>query len=383
MELMQTPIIPVIAERVRDHPGTISLGQGVVYYGPPPQASERTARFFEDPDNHKYKHVAGIPPLLDALADKLRRENRISLSPDNALVVTAGGNMGFVNAVLALTDPGDEIVLPSPYYFNHEMAVVMASCRPVIVPTDGNYQLRIDALRSAITDRTRAIVTISPNNPTGAVYSKKSLKTVNDLCRERGLIHVSDEAYEYFTYDGAEHFSPASLPDSAEHTVSLFSLSKAYGFASWRIGYMVVPATLLGSVKKIQDTNLICPPVISQYAALGALEAGPEYCREKRRAIVRVRETALECLEPLRSFCEIPRTEGAFYFFLRLDLPMAAMPVAERLISEYGVAALPGETFGMEKGCYLRVAYGCLEESLAVEGLNRLARGLKGIAESG
>src|SRR2546425_7577237 len=215
--------------------------------------------------------------LLEALERKLECENGIRLGPQNRLLVTAGGNMAFMNAVLAITDPGDEVILQTPYYFNHEMAVTMAGCRPVLVSTDDQYQLRPHAIARAITPKTRAVVTISPNNPTGAVYSQASLREVNRLCGQRGVYHIHDEAYENFTYDGAKHFSPGSISGSESHTISLFSLSKAYGFASWRIGYMVAPQHLLESIRKIQDTILICAPVISQFAAIGALQAGRGY----------------------------------------------------------------------------------------------------------
>ena len=127
-------------------------------------------------------------------------------------MVTAGANMAFMHAVLAITEPGDEVILPVPFYFNHEMAIEMAACKAVRVPTDSQYQLRLDAIREAITPRTRAIVTISPNNPSGAVFTEASLREVNALCRERGLYHIADEVYEYFTYGSARHVSPGSFP---------------------------------------------------------------------------------------------------------------------------------------------------------------------------
>jgi aspartate/methionine/tyrosine aminotransferase len=260
MQAVQSPLIPIIGELIRNNPGTISLGQGVVYYGPPPEAIARLPEFLADPENHKYKLIQGIPPLVSAIAAKLQTDNGIEVDEQNSIVVTAGSNMGFMNAVLAITSPGDEIILQTPYYFNHEMAIVMASCRPVVVATDENYQLRPDAIAQAITERTRAVVTISPNNPTGAVYPEAALREVNDICRDRGIYHISDETYEYFTYNGVKHTSPGVFPHSQEHTISLYSLSKAYGFASWRIGYMVIPEHLLVPVKKIQDTIVICPP---------------------------------------------------------------------------------------------------------------------------
>lgn len=376
MQAVQTPIIPVVGELIRQNPGTISLGQGVVYYGPPPQATRQLARFLSDPENNRYKPVQGIAPLIAAIEAKLKAENGILCGPERHVVVTAGANMAFFAAILAITDPGDEILLLTPYYFNHDMAVAMAGCRVVTVPTDANYQPCIERIAAAITPRTRALLTISPNNPTGAVYSEATLREINALCRWHGLYHISDEAYEYFTYDSAAHFSPGSLPDSAEYTISLYSLSKAYGFASWRIGYMVIPAHLLEAVKKIQDTMLICPPVISQYAALGALEAGVAYCRKKLRSFREVRSRAREALQQLGPLCTVPPAEGAFFYLLHLHTRRDAMELVERLIREHGVAALPGSAFGITEGCYLRISYGALSKEKVVEGVSRLVSGL-------
>lgn len=382
MQAVQSPIIPIVGEMITNSPGTISLGQGVVYYGPPAQAINKISDFLNEKENHKYKPVQGITPLLEAIEIKLKTDNHIQIDQQNCILVTAGSNMAFMNAILAITSPGDEIIIQTPYYFNHEMAIVMASCRPVIVPTNQNYQLQPQLIEKAITNKTRAIVTISPNNPTGAVYSPETLQQINEMCRRRGIYHISDEAYEYFTYNNVKHFSPASLPDSSNHTISLYSLSKAYGFASWRIGYMVMPKHLLDSVKKIQDTILICPPVISQYAATGALQAGAEYCRRQIEQITEVRNLMLEELDNLKDFCTIPPAEGAFYFLLNLQTKIKPLELVEKLIKEYRVAVIPGDTFGIEKGCYLRVAYGALEKETAHEGIRRLMRGLKKIVKS-
>jgi aspartate/methionine/tyrosine aminotransferase len=379
LQAVQPPVIPVVGELIRNHPGTISLGQGVVYYGPPARAVENLAAFLADANNHKYQAVQGVAPLVALLAEKLRAENGINVGAGGQVVVTAGGNMAFVNALLAIADPGDEVILQLPYYFNHEMAITMSDCRATLVPTDENYQLRPDAIRRAVTDRTRAVVTVSPNNPTGAVYSEAALREVNQLCRERGVYHISDEAYEYFTYGAARHFSPGSIEGSAGHTISLFSLSKAYGFASWRIGYMVAPDHLMTAIKKIQDTILICPPVVSQYAAAGALEVGAGYCREKLGPLAEVRELVLNELDRIKHLCLAPPADGAFYFLLKLDTALGPMQVIERLVREHGVAAIPGTAFGMEEGCYLRVAYGALQKETVAEGVGRLVRGIKAI----
>jgi aspartate/methionine/tyrosine aminotransferase len=375
---VQSPIIPVIGEMIRKTPGAISLGQGVVSYGPPEQAIAQITAFLSNPNHHKYQAVYGIPPLLDLIEAKLQSENGV-LAQGNRVVVTAGGNMAFFNALLAIADPGDEIILNVPYYFNHEMAITMASCAPVLIATDENYQLQPKSIAAAITDKTRAVVTISPNNPTGAVYPETSLREVNEICRKRGIYHISDEAYEYFVYGGAQHFSPASIAGSEAHTISLYSLSKAYGFASWRIGFMVIPDHLFEAVNKIQDTILICPPVISQFAAVGALQSGKNYCLQQLQQLSEVRELVMGELDRIKDCCVAPPADGAFYFLIRLDTRIKPLTFVERLIREFGVAAIPGNAFGVEEGCYLRVAYGALQKETVAEGIGRLIRGIKTI----
>lgn len=382
MSAVQSPIIPIVGELIRTNPGTISLGQGVVSYSPPPEAIEFLPKFLAEPTNNLYKSVEGIPPLHGAIAAKLLKFNRIEINIKNFIVVTAGSNMAFMNAVLAITTTGDEIILNAPYYFNHEMAITMAGCHPVIVETDENYQLRPDAITKAITDKTRAVVTISPNNPTGVVYSEATLREVNNICREKGIYHISDEAYEYFTYNNIKHISPGAFVGSSEHTISLYSLSKAYGFASWRIGYMVIPKNLLDAVRKIQDTILICPPVISQYAALGALQAKPDYIQKHVEAIAEVGELVIDAFQGLSDICTIAPANGAFYYFLKVHTSINAFELVKKLICEHQVAVIPGTTFGMENGCYLRVAYGALQKQTVKEGIERLVKGLREIVRS-
>jgi aspartate/methionine/tyrosine aminotransferase len=376
---VQSPVIPVVGELIRQNPGTISLGQGVVHYGPPARALKAVEQFFADPQNHKYKPVQGIAELTSLIEAKLQTENGIRIGAGNSVLVTAGGNMAFINALLAIADVGDEIILQTPYYFNHEMAVTIADCKTVCVATDENFQLRPEAIAAAITPRTRAVVTVSPNNPTGAVYSADSLRQVNAICKAAGVYHIHDEAYEYFVYGDRTHFSPASIDGSIEHTISLYSLSKAYGFASWRIGFMVIPDHLLTAVKKIQDTLLICPPVICQHAAAGALQEGSDYCRQKVIGLGQVRELVKRELESLGDRITLPSAEGAFYFLPRVHTNLRPMELVERLVREFGVAVIPGTTFGIEEGCSIRVAYGALSAETVAEGMGRLVRGLRAI----
>lgn len=379
MDAVQAPIIPILGEIIRQTPGTISLGQGVVHYGPPPAALDAAAEALGDPVTHEYGDGAGAPPLVARIEEKLRRENGIDVARGSRVMVTAGANMAFMHAVLAITEPGDEVVLPVPFYFNHDMAIEMAGCRSVRVTTDDRYQPDLDALRRAITPRTRAIVTVTPNNPTGAVFSESTLRAVNALCAEHGLYHVADEVYEYFTYDGVRHFSPASVPGAEAHTISMYSLSKAYGFAGWRIGYLVYPSHLASALAKIQDTVLVCPTMISQVAALAALEIGRAYCEPHVRELAGIRDVVRRELGSLAPLAEVPTADGAFYVLLKVHIDGDPVALAERLIREHKVAVTPGPAFGMTDGCYFRVAYGALQNATVTEGIGRLVAGLRAI----
>ncbi|HUF47234.1 MAG TPA: pyridoxal phosphate-dependent aminotransferase [Vicinamibacterales bacterium] len=377
---VQPPVIPIIGRWIADTPGTISLGQGIVGYGPPPAAIDAARRFGADAADHLYGPVEGEPALIDAIERKLARDNGIAAGDDIRVVATAGGNLAFMNAMLAVTDPGDEVILPSPYYFNHEMAIVMAGARPVAVPMRADHQLDVDAIAAAMTPQTRAVVTVSPNNPTGAVYAGPDLAAVNRLCGARGVFHVHDEAYEYFVYDGATHVSPGSRTDARAHTISLFSLSKAYGMASWRMGYMVIPVALQDAVSKIQDTILICPPGPSQKAATVALGVGRSWTARHLPAIARARRVLLDALSAPGVPCEVSPPGGALFLFVRARTSLDALAVTERLTAAHRVAVVPGSAFGARNGCWLRVSFGAADEATVAEGSGRLVTGLGAIA---
>jgi aspartate/methionine/tyrosine aminotransferase len=380
MNAVQAPIIPIVGELIRTNPGTISLGQGMVSWGPPPEAVEAAREAAGLTASDRYGPVEGSPALIEALGRKLRHENGLALD-GSRLLVTAGSNMAFLSVVQAITSPGDEIILPAPFYFNHEMAVRIADCTPVIVPADRDYQIDPDSLARAVTPRTRAIVTVSPNNPSGAVYPADALRDVNALCARLGLLHISDEAYEYFTWDAARHFSPASLPGAGAHTISLYSLSKAFGFAGWRIGYMVIPEALNEAVYKVQDTVLICPPLVSQAAALACVSVGRPWTAGFLEPLARVRREVVDLFASIADVCDVPTPGGAFYCLARVRTSQSAMTVMERLVREHRIAVIAGETFGLTDGCYLRVSYGALAGETVREGMRRLVTGLRRIGE--
>ena len=379
VEQIQAPVIPIVAQWTRESPGTLSLGQGVVYYGPPKTVGDKIQDFLKDPDLNKYGAVNGNSSLRRFIQLKLEKEEQIEVTTGRKIMVTAGGNMAFSHAIFAICNPGDEVILPTPFYFNHEMAIRLAGCVPVFVPTDAQYQLHLGQLKKAITSKTRAVVTVSPNNPTGVIYPTDALAQLNQLCRKKKLFHIHDAAYEYFSYGAEPPTNPISFPESEAHTLSLHSLSKSYGFASWRIGYMVYPEALYESMRKIQDTHLICPSLIAQYAACAALEAGKMYSTQQLPTIQRSRNIFLEHLATISDICQVPESNGAFYFLLKIDTDLDSMTLVERLIREHQVATIPGSTFGLTEGCYIRIAYGALQETQAKVGIGRLVKGLQAI----
>lgn len=379
MAAVDLPIIPTIAGLVRDNPGTISLGQGVVNYGPPVDVASALQVMQSQPALQKYQAVEGLPDLVAALRHKLRHHNGIVAQDETALMVSAGSNMAFLQAILAIADPGDEFILPTPYYFNQEMALKMCGCVPVLVPTDANHQLDLEALAGAITPRTRAIVTVSPNNPSGAVYPAEALRAVNTLCATRGIYHFSDEAYEYFCFDDARHFSAASLPGAAGHTLSFFSFSKGFGMASWRVGYVLYPSHLAEAMNKAQDTNLICAPVVSQLVALAAVQAGRPAVAAQLDELAQVRTLVHQRLDALGSIADFVPTQGAFYVLLRLPPVGDSLAFSRAMVEQFKVATVPGFAFGLDsrEANYQRLSYGALDRSAVSEGVDRFVAAVK------
>ncbi len=380
MERVDAPIIPTIAALARENAGTISLGQGVVSYGPPAEALERLPGLMADPQLHKYQPVSGYPPLLDEIRSKLAIENGVRTEGASHVMVAAGSNMAFLNSVLAVADPGDEFILPMPFYFNQEMAIRMCGCVPVPVSTHPDWSLDVAALAQAITPRTRAIVTVSPNNPTGAVYSEADLRAVNALCAAAGIYHFSDEAYEYFTFDGARHFSPGSIAGAQAHTLSFFSLSKNFGMASWRVGYVVFPLALLDAMNKVQDTNLICAPVASQLLGMEALRLGKAWVQPKIEQLAQVRSAVHAALDELGELVRFPRTQGAFYVLMRLPGVDDALAFNRAMIEKHRVATIPGFAFGLTDtrvANYQRLSYGALDAATVATGVQRYVAAVK------
>jgi aspartate/methionine/tyrosine aminotransferase len=374
--IQEAPIVKLISDSKLPS-DIVDLGQGVPFYGPPKEAMLAATEALQEESGFKYSPDSGFPELRETIARKLASENGVEADPSSNIMVTAGANQAFVNAILSITRPGDHVLVLSPYYFNHTMAIQLAGCKPVVIDTDRNYQPIAQRIRKRISTRVRAVVMVSPCNPTGAVYSRDTIKEIGELCAKNGLCLISDETYEHFVYDDAKFVSALSLDQEIEHTISLFSFSKSYGMSGYRIGYAVFPASIYREMLKVQDTLTICAPSALQVAAEAAMRMGAAYPKQFIPRIERVRKIFVQRLSDL-DLVEMPVTKGSYYFLLRLKTKKSDWNIAKRLIEEHGVITIPGGVFGTTYPA-LRVAYANVDEGMAQEGISRLEKGLQQI----
>lgn len=372
--IQEAPIVKLISDSKLPS-DVVDLGQGVPFYGPPREAMLAATEALQKESGFKYSPDSGFPELRETIARKLASENGVRVDSGSSIMVTAGANQAFVNAILSITRPGDHVLVLSPYYFNHAMAIQLAGCKPVVIDTDENYQPVVKRIREMMSKRVRAVVLVSPSNPTGAVYSKDTINEIGALCAKNGLYLITDETYEHFVYDDAKFVSALSLDKEIEHTISLFSFSKSYGMSGYRIGYAIFPASIYREMLKVQDTLTICAPSALQVAAEAAMRLGSSYPRQFIPRIERVREIFVRRLTDL-DFVEMPVTKGSYYFLLRLRTKKSDWNIAKRLIEEYGVITIPGAVFGTRYPA-LRVAYANVDESMAEKGISRLEKGLQ------
>jgi aspartate/methionine/tyrosine aminotransferase len=387
-----SPVIPRVGALMARRPDCLSLAQGMVAWSPPAgvdrAVAEALAAGGRDPAAgraiDRYGPGLGDPELLAAVRRELAEERGLDLA-DSLLLVTAGSNMAFHAAAQVICDPGDEVILPVPWYFNHVMAIQLAGGVPV--PVAAGLNPDPERLAAAISPRTRAIVTISPGNPSGLVCPPERLAAINSLCARHGLFHISDEAYAAFVHGAVPHHSPGRAAGSGAHTLSLHSLSKAYGMAGWRIGYAAMPRQLGPALLKVQDTIAIAPPGLNQRAALAALRAGPAWCRERVAGLGEGRRQLLAAVAAARAR-GLPvalrgEPDGAFYALLEVGTSLDGEALMERLVLAHGVAVLPGEEFGLPAAggrATLRISYGMLTGERLAEALARLFEGVAALA---
>jgi aminotransferase len=333
----------------------------------PEHIKEAATRAIRDGLVGGYSTTAGLPALREAIAEKLERDNKINAAPSE-IIVTVGAIEGLSAAVMALVDPGDEVILPSPTYSTHIRQVRMASGRPVLVPCveEDGFALDIDGIREAITPKTKAFLYCSPSNPTGTVFSERQLRQIADLALEHNLAVITDEAYEYFVFDDHKHFSIASIPEIKDRTISSFTFTKTYAMTGWRIGYIHSSEEMAKQVMKAHIPFAICAPTVSQYAALAALRGSQDCVAAFRDHYLATRNLMCERLDGLKASFSYQRPGGSYLMFPKVlvEAGRDSLSFCKRLLQEARVSTTPGVAFGPTGEGHLRMSFCVPEETI-------------------
>ena len=345
-----------------------------------PEHIRKAAKDALDLGKTRYTPAAGMPELRQAICDKLKRDNGLDYVPQQ-IVVSTGAKHSLFNSFQALLEEGDEVIVPGPYWVSYPEIVRMAGGVPVIVEgrEENNFKPTIDDFRAAVTDKTRAVVINSPNNPNGFVFTREELQAIGDLAIEKDLSIVSDEIYEFLVYDGAEHISIASLsPEIKERTIVINGMSKAYAMTGWRIGYTASPLNAAKAMTNFQSHSTSCPNSIAQYAALTAL-SGPddqlksmvaEFDRRRRRIVELINEIpGLSCKPPKGAFYVMMNISGVFGKRYNGAPIVDSMSFTQLLLDNSHVAVVPGAGFGAD--AYVRLSYATSMENIE-KGLARI-----------
>ncbi|MRG59510.1 aminotransferase class I/II-fold pyridoxal phosphate-dependent enzyme [Agromyces sp. CFH 90414] len=369
----------------------ISYAAGEPDFATPEHIVEAALAAVRDPKNHRYTPAAGLPDLREAIAAKTARDSGLEASASQ-VVVTNGGKQAVYQAFQTLLDDGDEVLVPTPYWTTYPEAIKLAGGRQVDVfaGADQGYLVTVDQLEAARTERTKALLFVSPSNPTGAVYSPEQVREIGEWALEHGIFVVADEIYQNLTYgpiDGdADAPAPRAVsiveavPALAEQAILVNGVAKTYAMTGWRLGWMVGPADLMKGAANLQSHLTSNVSNISQRAALAALTGPQEPVEQMRRAFDRRRRTIVAELSKIDGFT-VPVPEGAFYVYPDMTgllgrewggvTPSSSLELADLILDQAEVAAVPGEAFGPSG--YLRFSYALGDEAL-LEGVQRLQR---------
>ncbi|MHA1247894.1 MAG: pyridoxal phosphate-dependent aminotransferase [Candidatus Thorarchaeota archaeon] len=351
--IMPPPIVELleVAKSWAQRDDFLNLGQGTAGYIPCRDAVRALAEQIWNPRLHTYTPDQGLIELREEVALYVRRTHGFDADPQTEIVITAGGNQAFAGAVLMLVGPGENIIVPEPYYFNSVMAIQLTGGIARSVPVGPNLQPSAEVVRSAIDDKTRAVLLVSPNNPTGSVYSQHVVDEIVDLCLENDLMLISDETYARLVFEGARHYSPRSRRDAEDNVISIGSFSKDLG----------------------QDTVAICASTAGQILALEALKREEQFVDRELARLARLRNIAYSRMEEIDALEPI-RTRGTFYLFPAIRGCTDSRELALDLLKEESMFVLPGSVFGSTGEGHIRISIGPLTPDAVEEAFDRMGR---------
>ena len=365
----------------------ISFGAGEPDFNTPANIINAAIKAMEE-GNTKYTNVNGILPLREAICKKFKEDNGLIYKPSQ-IVVSTGAKQSLANVFLAILNPGDEVIVPNPYWVSYPELIGLADGKAVFVESDetSSYKFTKENLEKVVTEKTKAIILNTPNNPTGTIYNKEELIEIAEFAKKHDLIIVSDEMYEKLIYDGEKHVSIASVSDDAyERTIVINGLSKSYAMTGWRLGYCGASEKIAKLMTNIQShmTSNVCS--ITQYAAVEALNGSQDKVKEMIVEFERRRNYMAKTLEEMNNL-SIIKPQGAFYIMINIDKCLGkeingerindSMDFSAKLLEHEKVAVIPGKAFGLDN--YVRVSYATSMESIekGLERINKFVNKLK------
>ncbi|CAN5238447.1 pyridoxal phosphate-dependent aminotransferase [soil metagenome] len=379
--------MPILASKV---PGCVSLGQGIPSPNTPLFIREAVIKALQDDSAiGKYSLQPGIPKLKELIAQDLMRTRNIAhVNAETEIFVSCGGMEALAAGIATIIDRGDEVILNSPSYSSHIEQILFAEGVPKFVALDegSDWTLNPDALRKAITKKTKALILCSPSNPTGAVFTESQLREVAAIILEHNLFVILDETYDFLVYDNEPYFSLLSIPELKDRVIAACSFSKRYCMTGWRVGYMYASERIIKQVLKVHDAFAICAPTISQFAAAAALSGtngkdgpGDESVRQLIEIMTRRRDLVCSRLDNLSDVFSYAKPRGGYYVFprYRAEENSGSMDFALRILNEAKVITVPGNAFGPTGEGHIRMSFGA-EESELTEAFDRIDRWLAG-----
>jgi aspartate/methionine/tyrosine aminotransferase len=356
--------------------GPASLAWGLPSFRTPEPIRRAIEEKLEsDPAIGMYALPGGLPELCEAVARDHRRVMGVATDPERNVMITAGNMEGLHVLLQAIVDPGDQVIVTDPGFVSHFEQIRINGGEPVFWPMDeaAGWQLDIDALPGLITGRTKAIILVTPSNPTGTILGEETLRRVGAIAVERGLLVILDDPYRHFTYENrGRFFDLASVPEFSGHMAYLFTFSKCFAMSGWRAGYMVLPEHLKRQAVKLHDLTMICTPRISQLAALAALNSERSHLDKFEAILDRRRSLICARLDRVAHVFQYVRPEGAYYVFPRIVAEHRdATDFSLRLLEEARVTVTPGSAFGPSGEHHVRMAY-CVEEDVINTAFDRI-----------
>jgi aspartate/methionine/tyrosine aminotransferase len=349
--------------------GAVSLAWGLPSFRTPEYIRKGTSERLEsDPEAGKYALPDGLRELRELVSHMHFSETGVNVDPDENVLITAGNMQGLNTIFHVITDPGDEIIVTDPGFASHLNQIKLCGGKPVFWPLqeDRGWELDLERLPGLITNRTKAIVLVSPSNPTGKIFSREELLEVGRIAKQKNLLIILDDPYRYFTYENKnKYFNLASEEELSDHIVYLFTFSKTFAMSGWRLGYMILPAQLKKEALKVHDATIICTPRISQIAGITALRGKMDHIGEFEDILASRRELIQQRLDRVPHLFEYAKPEGAYYVFPRIIASHKdSFDFSLKLLKEAKVAVTPGSAFGPSGENHVRMAFCVSEETI-------------------